>query len=245
MSHPVFKLSDYRVGPYAMKFVAAPRAAFDDKRRNLEHDWTRGLVRIGDWVSERRAIECVMRSLVTAIHYRSGLNDKSNEESYTHSLATGLVELAHTNLQFWGELQQLLEDEYKPGAGWGRMAAGDAAAAPRTRPTRLVMDARTCRIEWVPQEKWKHPNVYGWYLIKKGHIQLRGDLFGTNLALVTLHEVLHFLHECVGLGDRTREVLFKRTQAYMLLRFIQQNPGFWNWWLHLACQRTDPLAEAA
>lgn len=245
MTNPVFDLSEFRVGPYVLKVVATPRSEFEDKRRSYEHDWTSGVLKIGDWLGTRRALECVMRSMVTAIHYRSGLNDKSDEESYTHSLATGLVEVAHNNSQFWGEFQQLLEDEYKPGAGWGRTAAGDAAPTALVAPARIVMEHRACRIEWIPMSKWANPNVYGWYFLKTGPIKLRGDLFGTNLALVSLHEVLHFLHESLGLGDRTKEVEFKRTQAYMLLRFIQQNPRFWNWWLHLASHRTDPVAKAA
>jgi hypothetical protein len=245
MTNPVFDLPEFRVGPYALKVVAAPRSEFEDKRRVMEHDWNRGVLRIGDWLSTRRALECVTLSMVTAIHYRSGLNDKSDEESYTHSLATGLVEMAHNNSHFWGEFQQLLEDDYKPGAGFGRTAAGDAPSQALQLPSRIVMDHRTCKIEWLPLSKWNNPNVYGWYFLKTGPIKLRLDLVGTNLALVSLHEVLHFLHETLGLNDRTKEKEFKRTQAYMLLRFIQQNPGFWNWWLHLAAQRTDPMPQAA
>jgi hypothetical protein len=182
-----------------------------------------------------------MRSLLAAIHYRSGLNDKSDEESYTHSLATGLVELARNSTEFWVALQALVEDEYKPGAGWARTARGDPVAAALTVPKRIVYDKRTCSLEWSPRVT----SAYGYYHIRRGKIELAQDLRGANLALVTMHEVLHFVHECVGLRDSTKEAEFKHTQAYALLRLWQTNPKFWAWWLHVANSATDELRLAA
>lgn len=245
MTSPVFLLPEYRVGPYTMKAFPATKAMFSDKRRIIEHDWTAGVTFIADHLSTRKTLECLMRSIVTCIHYRSGLNDKSDEESFTHSLATGLVELARNNPEFWGGLQQLLEDDYKPGAGWGRTAAGDPVAAALTLPKRIVFDHRSCAINWVPPEKWKDSGAYGFYWLKQGKIDLNAGLHGANLALVTLHEVLHFLHECVGLKNSTKEVPFKRAQAYTLLRFMQQNPKFWAWWLHMANPMSEELRLAA
>jgi hypothetical protein len=245
MTNPIFALPAYRVGPYTMKTTPKERGEFNDKRRILEHDWTGGRTFIASDLSQRKAMECLVRSLVTTIHYRSGLNDKSDEESFTHSLATGLVELALNNPEFWTAFQQLLEAEYKPGAGWGRTAAGSPVLAARSAPSRIVMDHRSCTINWVPAAEWPDEHAYGFYYIKQGRIDICDDLYGTNQALVVLHEVFHFLHECIGLKDSTKEVPFKRCQALMLLRFVQQNPKFWAWWLNAVKPRKQELRLAA
>ncbi len=245
MENSVFLLPEYRVGPYTMQVFPATRDMFHDKRRVLEHDWTAGVAYIAQHLSTRKALECLMRSLVTCIHYRSGLNSRSDEESFTHSFATGLVELARNNPEFWTQFNQLLEQEYKPRAGWGRTAAGNPVAAALTNPKHLMFDGRGCAIEWIPGHKWKEPGAYGFYLIKKGHIELNDAIHGTNRPLVALHEVLHFLHECVGLKSSTDETTFKRGQAYTFLRFIQQNPKFWAWWLHAVRPEVTEMPLAA
>ncbi len=246
MSNPVFLLPAYTVGPYTLKVTPIPRHAFSDKRRIVEHDWNLCAVHIAEDLNSRRATECLFRSLVTAIHYRSGLNDRSNEESFTHSLATGLVELAQNNPAFWRAFNEHLEQEYAPGAGWGRLAAGDRAVV-AIRPTSIVYDGQPCSVSWIPDAEWTDPNAYGFYWLKQHRIDLNADLTGNNLALVTLHEVLHFLHERLGLKDSTKERDFKRGQAALLPRFIQQNPQFWAWWVQTVAysQLARPTSPSA
>ncbi len=235
MNNPVFDLPAYTVGPYTLKVTPLPRARFADRRRVIEHDWDLHQTRIADHLNTRRALECLLRSLVTAIHYRSGLNDRCDEEAYTHSLATGLVELAQNNPEFWFELNTLLEQEYCPGADWGRIAGG--APTPGTPPpTLLRYDEHECRLNWLTSEQWKGDHAYGYYWVRRNRIDLRDNLRGNNLALVSLHEIIHFLHEKLGLRDSSTEMQFKRTQAAMLPRFIQQNPQVWAWWLHAVAQ---------
>lgn len=231
MPNPVFALPPYCVGPYTLRITPTAREAFSDRRLIVEHDWNKGQARIARHLGTRRALECVFRSLVTAIHYRSGLNDRSNEESYTHSLATGLVELAQNNPVFWRELNELLEREYVPGAQFALASDGVPPQGARRPPSELVYDGHRCELNWVPDALWRDPNAYGFYWLKRNKIDINAGLQGNNLALVVLHEVLHFLHEKLGLRDNTKELLFKRTQAAALPRFIQQNPQFWCWWL--------------
>jgi hypothetical protein len=232
MTSTVFDLPPYRVGPYTLQAFPATKDMFSDKRRVIEHDWTAGVAYIKQDLPHRKTLECLTRSIVSAIHYRSGLDDRSSEESFTHSLATGLVELARNNPEFWAQFNKLLEDEYRPRAGWGRTAAGNPVSQALTDPKVIIFEGHTCKIHWIPGQKWKTPNAYGWYMYADMHIELNGAMYGVNRALVTLHEVFHFLHHCLGLKDRTKEKEFKRTQSLMLLRFIQQNPKFWAWWLH-------------
>lgn len=235
MTNPVFDLPAYTVGPYTLKVTPLPRSRFADRRRVIEHDWDRHQTRIADHLSTRRALECLMRSLVTAIHYRSGLNDNCDEEAYTHSLATGLVELAQNNPEFWFQLNVLLEQEYYPGAGWGLIAGGEPVRVP-PRPALLRYDGHECSVRWMTPQQWKGDRAYGYYWVRQNRIDLKDSLRGNNLALVSLHEIIHFLHEKLKLRDSSTEMQFKRAQAAMLPRFIQQNPQVWSWWLHAAAQ---------
>lgn len=231
MENPVFDLPPYTIGPYTLRVTPSKKSDFADKRRVVEHDWTEGLTRIAQHLSTRRALECLMRSLVQAMHYRSGLDDRSSEESFTHSLSTGFVELAQNNPRFWFELNTILEAEYAPECGWGRVAGGNSVDDHRDLPEQIEYDGQVCTIEWLHGADWKWPDAYGYYWIKQNRIQLNGSLHGNNLAIVSLHECLHFIHERLSLKDTTKEVLFRRTQAAFMPRFIQQNPKFWLWWL--------------
>ena len=243
--NPVFTLPKYRMGPYEMRTVAASRDMFTDKRRVVENDWTAGTVNIDENLSSRKALECFIRHLVTAIHYRSGLNDRSNEESYTHSLATGLVELARNQPAFWYQLQQVIEDEYTPGAGWALCALDQPQHLLVPAPVEVRYGSRVCAFTTLPRAVADRQHVYGYYNRKTGPIELSDGLSGVNLALVAMHEVLHFLHECEGLNDRTKEKPFKRAQSKLLVRFIRHNTDFWSWWLAAVNPYVNSLALAA
>lgn len=228
----VFTLPAYRIGPYEMRPVAAPRSAFGDKRRKVENDWTAGVVRIDETASPSEALGFFMRHLMTAIHYRSGLNDASDEESFTHSLSTGLVELARANPYFWEAFMEVVERTIRPNSGWLEAAGGVVPEI--ERPKVISYKSRGCKIIGINQAICNKKMVYGYYTIGQGIVELSDGLHGLNLALVSLHEVIHFLHECEGLTKKSTEAQFKRTQARMLLKFWKTNPKFWRWWLSTA-----------
>lgn len=229
-------LPPYRMGPYQLRIVAAKREMFTDKRRKVEADWNAGIVHIRQDANETCALNLLTRHLITAIHYRSGLNDASDEESYAHSLASGLVELALGQREFFAEFLALIERHIKPGAGWrGVYLKGRAVPAPK----RIVCGTRTCTICFVPSESCSKADAYGFYTIGKGIIELSDNLSGANLALVALHEKLHFMHECAGLKNKSTEAMFKNAQTKLFLSSLKDNPGYWRWWLsllsHAAC----------
>ena len=226
-------LPPYRMGPYQLRIVAATREMFTDKRRKVETDWNAGIVHIRQDANESFALTLIVRHLITAIHYRSGLNDSSNEESYTHSCASGLVELALGQRAFFVELLTLIEKLVKPGAGW-RNAYLKGRAVPA--PKRIVCGSRTCTIGFVASASCNKAHAYGFYTVGKGIIELSDKLNGANLALVALHEKLHFLHECAGLKDRSTEAMFKNAQTKLLLNSLKDNPGYWRWWFSLLSQ---------
>lgn len=242
---PVFNLPSYTVGPYTMRVVPAHKSEFCDKRRKVEHDWNSGTVLIREDLNTRKTLELLTRSLITAIHYRSGLNDTCDEEAFTHSLATGLTELARNCPEFWARYNRLLEDDYAPGAGWGRAAKGLPVKGATVPPKTVVYNGRCCEFQFHAIDHFAKSGAFGLYTINQGLVELPRTLSGANGSLVAMHETLHFLHECEGLQDSDTEKCFKDTQVYMLLRFLQQNPTYWNWWLYRTRPERDDLHLAA
>lgn len=226
-------LPAYRMGPYQLRIVSAPRESFADKRRKIEADWNSGIVRLRGDIKESRALSLLTRHLVTAIHYRSGLNDHSDEESFAHSFASGLVELALGQRAFFTEFLALVERQVKPRAGWRDTYLG---GGPVAAPKRIVCGKRSCSIHFVPSRQCSTRGAYGFYTVGQGIIELSDQLSGANLALIALHEKMHFLHECAGLGKRSTETMFKAAQAKLLLNSLRDNPGYWRWWLSLLSQ---------
>lgn len=250
MNNSVFELPAYTVGPYTMRITPVPRQRFSDKRRILEHDWTAGHTCMDEKLSPEQALGCLFRSLVTAIHYRSGLNDCCDEEAFTHSLATGVVELARNNPQFWGALHRIVERQWGAPPLWSEALEGRQMAVAFARPQEVVFRMqrrqRPCAIAWRAPDQWRHPGYYAWYLLKQGVIEIDSRLHGPNLALVALHEVLHFFHECLGLTSRSKAHQFKTAHAALLPALWRHNPHFWAWWLRTASERPIlALAHAA
>ena len=221
-------LPPYRMGPYQLQVVAAPREMFTDKRRKVEADWNAGIVHIRQDANESQALTLLTRHLITAIHYRSGLNNSSDEESFAHSCASGFVELALSQRPFFAGYLALVEKIIKPGAGWQQIYL-----KPRLTPApkRIVCANRTCTIRFVASDDCTKEQAYGFYFIGQGTIDLSDGLSGPNLALVALHEKLHFLHECAGLDDKATEIMFRDGQTRLLLNSLKDNPGYWRWWL--------------
>jgi hypothetical protein len=213
---------------------ACPRDQFANKRKVLECDWGRGELRLAQHLDTERSLTLLLRALVTAVHYRAGLNDSCNEEAYTHSLACGLVEIAHNSPGFWQALHALLERHWALCAGWSSAVANPNAASHLSRPEQVVFEGRTCELRWKP--RWAHTQFYGYLLCKQNVIELDGALRGPHAALIVLHEVLHFLHECLRIPARGLPYdKFVNKQAQLLPIFWRQNPRFWSWWLRTVC----------
>ena len=221
-------LPAYRMGPYQLRVVAAPREMFTDKRRKVEADWNAGIVHLRKDATESSALSFLTRHLVTAIHYRSGLNNSSDEESFAHSCASGFVELALSQRPFFAGYLALVEKIIKPGAGWQQIYL---KPRPAPAPKRIVCANRACTIRFVASGNCTREQAYGFYFVGQGVIDLSDGLSGPNLALVSLHEKLHFLHECAGLDDKSTEIMFRDGQTRLLLNSLKDNPGYWRWWL--------------
>jgi hypothetical protein len=233
----VLTLPPYRVGPYQLRIVAATPEMFADKRRKIEADWNAGTVHIRNDATEASALGLLTRHLVTAIHYRSGLNDASNEESYAHSFASGLVELALGQRSFFVEFLTVAEKLIKPRAGW---TDAYLRGGKHPMPKRIICGSRVCTIRSIASKQCNKAGAYGFYLVGQGVIELSDALNGANLALVALHEKLHFMHECAGLKDKSTEAMFKVAQTRLLLTSLKENPSYWRWWISLLAANPRP-----
>lgn len=230
-NHPVFQLPPLRVGPYLMHAVPATRDMFVDKRRKVESFWSTGVVLIDESLNAEDTFHCFVRFLVACIHYRSGLNDRSNEESFTHSLASGFVELALTNPEFWVQFNKLLDQTYRPEDPWQLTAMGLVPPDAYDLPGEVTYRGKRCPISWVSHEECAKYQAYGFFCPRGKFVELSESLRGTNLPLVALHEVFHFFHDCQGLKDSSKEKEFITKQVRALKRLWAENQEFWHWWL--------------
>lgn len=232
MRNAVYHLPPFKVGPYAIQVRPQARVSFSDKRFNREIDWNAGVAYLREGLPLDVALRSLVRCVVAAIHYRSGLNDTCDEEAFTHSLASGLVELADTSPRFWFEFHQVLDQRFGLPDFWAEAAGGAQALSSAVQcPPALKMGRHRCPIHWIPAHLWSDRLAYGLYTPEEKIIELPHSLQGGNRPLVILHESLHFMHEVLGLTDEQDEQTFKRLQADGLLRFWKQNPEFWRWWL--------------
>lgn len=224
-------VSPVRIGPYTLAVCPVPRALLPDRRRRSGTDYARGLVLLDETLEAGAALRHLFTRLVAAIHYRAGLDDKCSEEAFTHSLATGLVEVARGSPEFWCELHEMVDAVLGARTGFAPVAAGQVAAGRFAAPVRVVCGRRSARIVRIPARVADRERAYGFYTAREDLIEIADSLEGAQLAVVVLHELLHFLHDCEGLTDKTPERGFIDAQARLLAAFLRHNPTAWRWLL--------------
>jgi hypothetical protein len=225
----VFSLPAYSIGPYTMAPVPGDRDSFSDPRLRFEQDWSLGIVRLDALLEENEAFDLFVRHLVKAIHYRSGVDETSSEESLTQSLATGLVEIATGSPQFWQRFNELLGERLrKPRYKWAYYSTPGYGDMP-PEPKRLTYGSHCFPIVAIPANN----NYYGWCDFEKKRIEISVEPQGKVRSVVTIHESIHFMHHAEGLTDKTPTPEFTRRQAAALIKFWDHNPKFWAWWLRM------------
>ncbi len=237
----IFALPSFRVGPYVTQIV--PGEPHEFKRRGAQLQYVHGHepARIAAWVPPGRQLELLVRLIVSLIHYRSGINNKSNEESLTHSVATGLAELAQNSPEFWVQFNAMMGDHFGR-RGWGLRAAGQGATP--VQPARVVAGDEAFRFVRIKETA----TYWAWCNFNERRIEIVETLRGANLCVIVMHECLHLIHWAAGIDKvkvaGTRE--FMRKQPAALLRFWRDNPRFWAWWLHtLATAQAAPTVAPA
>lgn len=241
----VFDLPPYRVGPYVVRVVPGGAAAIEHKTRHARFVYgTSEPSVIREGLPAEKQLELFIRLMLQTIHYRSGLNPKSDEESFTHSAATGIVEIAHNSPEFWAQFNQHLGDRLGQGRrGWALRAMG--LGVEPVQPKRVVFPDEVFTFAQIPDSA----TYWAWCDFTNRRIELSSSLAGVNLCTILLHECLHAVHWCNG-ADRLASVRkrsvdpFIRAQASGLLHFWRDNPRFWSWWLYTLATAKDAAALA-
>lgn len=225
-----------RYGAYRLKVVFVSRKQFTlDKRRLSEVDLNAQLLRLDTSLLDRPALlaEHFMRVCIRLIHHVNGLSDNSvrSEESFTHSLANGLVSLAHRNPHAWVWFNALMSEHITAQARFQRVLISDQLHV-RGMPKRLNFGRHAVTLHWWPKRLAVRHQEWGYFDLANNRIHLSRELHGPHLAVIALHEIMHAIHHHGGCktGNRNR---FIRQQAGALTAFIRRNPNAWRWLLRL------------
>lgn len=241
-----------RYGAYRLKIVFVSRKQFTrDKRGLSEVDLNAQLIRLDTSLLDRPALlaEHFMRVCIRLIHHVNGLSDDAarSEESFTHSLANGLVSLAHRSPQAWVWFNALLSEHVTSWASFQRVLISDHVHV-RGMPKRLNFGRHVVTLHWWPKRLAVRYQEWGFFDYANNRIHLSRELHGPHLAVIALHEIMHAIHHhgSCKTGNRNR---FMQQQAVALTAFIRRNPGAWRWLLRLirstAHQRVRPAGKAA
>jgi hypothetical protein len=225
-----------RYGAYRLKVVIAPRKHFTrDKRHLSEVDLNAQAIRLDTSLVERPAMlaEHFMRACIRLIHHVNGLSDDTirSEEIFTHSLANGLVSLAHRNPHAWVWFNALLSEHITGRASFHRVLTSDQVHV-RGMPKRLNFGRHVVTLHWWPKRLAVRYQEWGFFDYANNRIHLSRELHGPHLAVIALHEIMHAIHHhgSCKTGNRNR---FMRQQAGALTAFIRRNPSAWRWLLRL------------
>jgi hypothetical protein len=234
----IFLLPPVRIGPYTVEIHPGDRSLFKNPRLRTEGMIAEGPIHVDSTWEERELIRWYVRQMVRTIHYRSGLNAKCDEEAFTHSLATGMVEIAANSPVFWVEFNDLLCRHLETTEhDWGAHAGG---AKTSLRPQHVSMDKHVYRIVSV-----KSNAFWGWCNFTDHRIELNETLVpGTQMCVVSLHECTHLFQHALGIADLKKDRQFEKKQADGFMKFIQQNPQFWAWWLSTLAQERNTKRES-
>ena len=223
-------------GAYRLKVAFVSRKQFTrDRRRLSEVDLNAQLIRLDTSLLDRPVLlaEHFMRVCIRLIHYVNGLSDDivRSEEIFTHSLANGLVSLAHRNPNAWVWFNALLSEHVTARASFERVLIGDPLHV-RGMPKRLNFGRHVVTLHWWPKRLAVRYQEWGFFDYANNRIHLSRELHGPHLAVIALHEIMHAIHHhgSCRTGNRDR---FMRQQAGALTAFIRRNPGAWRWLLRL------------
>ncbi len=150
-----------RYGAYRLKIVFVSRKQFTRDKRGL-----------------RPALlaEHFMRVCIRLIHHVNGLSDDAarSEESFTHSLANGLVSLAHRSPQAWVWFNALLSEHVTSWASFQRVLISDHVHV-RGMPKRLNFGRHVVTLHWWPKRLAVRHQEWGFFDYANNRIHLSRD----------------------------------------------------------------------
>jgi hypothetical protein len=214
------------LGPYTLVVRELPAAQMPVRRRHACLDLTHGRILVREGLTPSQWLRAFVHALVRLVHYsQAALLHESTEEHLTHSLASGLSQLARRN----------------PRLTWALLRAVSPHVRRSTRtPQRLVVGAAGWTVRTMPVKTATRLRVFGQADLERRRIELDPALSGTQLAVIFLHEAIHGLHHEAGVTDLTPLRTAHAREADALMQFFGGNPQAAGWWFALLQPRTEP-----
>jgi hypothetical protein len=196
------------------------------RRRHACLDLTHGRILLREGLGPSQWLRAFVHALVRLVHYSQAvLLHDSTEEHLTHSLASGLSQLARRN----------------PRLSWALLRAMSPQVRRSARvPQRLVMGGVGWTVRTMPVKTATRLRVFGQADLERRRIELDPMLSGTQLAVIFLHETIHGLHHEAGVTDHTPLRTAHAREADALLGFFGANPHAAGWWYGLLQPRVEP-----
>jgi hypothetical protein len=213
------------LGPYTLVIRELSAAQMPVRRRHACLDLTHGRILVREGLTPAQWLRAFVHALVRLVHYsQAALIVDSTEEHLTHSLASGLSQLARRNPRLTWALLRAISPHVRRGV--------------RT-PQRLVVGPNGWTVRQMPVKTATRLRVFGQADLERRRIELDPALSGTQLAVIFLHEAVHGLHHEAGVNDQTPLRTAHAREADALLQFFGQNPLAAGWWFALLQPRAD------
>lgn len=206
-------------GPYSLTVCEVPASQMPLRSRHACLDLTHGRILVREGLAPAPWRRAFLHALVRLVHYAQAvLLHESTEEHLTHSLASGLSQLARRN----------------PRLAWSLLRAINPHVRRSQRtPQRLLMGTQGWTVRTMPVKTAARLRVFGQADLTRRCVELDPALSGTQLAVIFLHECIHGLHHEIGVTDQTSLRVAHSRQADALLQFFGNNPAASGWWFAL------------
>jgi hypothetical protein len=234
--HPILMTAQLRLlalseslelGPYTLVVRELSAETMPVRRRHACLDLTHGRILVREGLTPTQWLRAFVHALVRLVHYsQAALIHESTEEHLTHSLASGLSQLARRNPRLTWALLRAMSPHVR--------------RSPRS-PQRLVVGSAGWTVRTMPVKTATRLRVFGQADLERRRIELDPALSGTQLAVIFLHEAIHGLHHEAGVTDQTPLRTAHSREADALLQFFGGNPQAAGWWFSLLQPRAEPL----
>ena len=213
------------LGPYTLLVRELPAGEMPVRRRHACLDLTHGRVLLREGLTPAQWLRAFVHATVRLVHYsQAALIHASTEEHLTHSLASGLSQLARRN----------------PDLVWALLRAISPHVRRNARvPQRVVLGRATWTVRTLTVKTATRLRVFGQADLERRRIELDPMLSGTQLAVIFLHEAIHGLHHEAEVNDRTPLRTAHAREADALLQFFGSNPHTAGWWFGLLQPRGE------
>jgi hypothetical protein len=217
------------LGPYTISVDEVDPELMPVRRRHACLDLTHSRILLRSGLLPSQWLRAFIHALVRLVHYsQAALLHESTEEHLTHSLASGLSQLARRNPRLtWALLRAINPHVRRSGRAPLRLVVGDAGWTVHKMTVKTATRLR----------------LFGQADLERRRVELDPALSGTQLAVIFLHEVIHGLHHEAGVTDHTPLRTCHSREADSLLQFFASNSQAAGWWYSLLQPLPTPMVS--